>query len=170
MKHYINYDFEDFAKINKGKVRIFLEECWREIYTEIIGTDNTEHMITKLNDGDLEWMLSAQDTNLLICFDDENILGTCMYASRYDITYIWGFYVHAAERGSGIGRKMLSYVAANALADNYLEIIVLEANEAAIEFYKHIGFEIIEKIVYEFLQDCTRPAFRMNIKAGSLSQ
>lgn len=55
--------------------------------------------------------------------------------------YLEDLYVKPEVQGKGIGRKMLAFVAHLAIEKNYgrLEFSVLNWNQSAIEFYKHIA-------------------------------
>lgn len=170
MKTYINYDVNNLTTANKEKLRAFFKDCWRATYPQQLGTDITERMINTLDGDHLGNMLSAEDINALVCIDDKNIIGTCMYASRNDITYIWGVYVLQSMQTSGIGRTMLATIADKVLANNILQVVVLEASNNAVEFYKHLGFTITQKIVYELVKDCNQPAFIMTVRADSLTE
>lgn len=169
LKIFINYDVNNLTNSDIEKLRVFLRDCWRATYLQQLGTNITEKMINTLNDDHLGGMLSAEDINVLVCFNDQDIVGTCMYASRYDTTYIWGVYVHTSEQASGIGRSLLSRVVDNISGSNVLQVIVLEASDNAVAFYKHLGFSIIQKIAYELMEGCNQPAFVMKVRADSLT-
>lgn len=170
MKDFVVYDVNSLTNAFNEKLRAFLKHCWRETYFQQLGSDITKRMIDSLDDNNLGGMLSAEDVSVLVCMDDDEILGTCMYASRYGITYIWGVYVHPSQQASGIGKGMLSTLVKKNIFKNILQVIVLEVSTGAIEFYKHLGFSITQKIVYELIEGCNQPAFIMTVSSDSLSE
>jgi GNAT superfamily N-acetyltransferase len=69
--------------------------------------------------------------------------------------YIEDLFVKPAERGKGIGKKMLAYLAQLAKSRNWgrLEWWVLDRNKIAIDFYKHIGAQSVKEGTVHRLTD-----------------
>ncbi len=60
--------------------------------------------------------------------------------------YLEDLYVHEHERGRGVGRRLLEYLAALAIDRGWgrMEWAVLDWNESAIGFYRRLGATLLE--------------------------
>jgi GNAT superfamily N-acetyltransferase len=86
------------------------------------------------------------------CVDDKPV-GFALYFHSFSTflgrpgLYLEDLFVRPAERGRGVGRRLLSWLAALALARGCgrLEWAVLDWNEPAINFYRKLGAELKEE-------------------------
>lgn len=144
----INKDFNFRSVSLREELRAFLKLCWRETYTEQLGEEIAQTMIRSLDDESLGGLLDAKDTHVMLTMNGKKIIGSCMYAIRHNVAYIWCVYVIKCAQSSGVGRTMIETVANATLKNTVLYVIVLEVSTGAIEFYKNLGFEINGKRKY----------------------
>lgn len=75
-------------------------------------------------------------------YQEDNVLGYLEYSLIYDRMEIDSFFVEENNRRCGIGKKLMSYLIAEAI-DNHVLNITLEVritNEIARNLYKNFGF------------------------------
>jgi len=86
---------------------------------------------------------------VVIAYEDETPVGYAIYFFTYSSfialpsLYLEDLFVLPGSRGSGVGRRLLAFVAAKAVARgcSRMEWAVLNWNEPAIGFYKKLGAE-----------------------------
>ncbi|WNU99105.1 GNAT family N-acetyltransferase [Enterobacter sp. DTU_2021_1002640_1_SI_PRY_ASU_LCPMC_013] len=144
----INKNFNLKSVSEREALREFLKLCWCQTYTKQLGEDITLTMIRTLDDESLGGLLDDKDIHVVLAMMGKKIIGSCMYAIRDNVAYIWGVYVIKYAQSSGTGRAMIEAVA-NAIPKNTaMQVIVLEVSIGAIEFYKNLGFKICGKTKY----------------------
>ncbi|WP_404344101.1 GNAT family N-acetyltransferase [Pseudoalteromonas mariniglutinosa] len=93
-------------------------------------------------------LFSADATaHSIICFDGEQAIGFAVYFYNYSTwlgkngLYLEDLYVSHHSRGKGAGKKIMQYLAKQALAKDCgrFEWVVLDWNKTAIDFYDSIG-------------------------------
>lgn len=88
---------------------------------------------------------------MLALVDDEAV-GLAVFFYEYSTwrgspgVYIQDLYVSSQARGTGLGRQLLRAVRerAGARGGRYVKLTVYDGNQAAISFYRHLGFELCD--------------------------
>ena len=88
---------------------------------------------------------------MLALVDDEAV-GLAVFFYEYSTwrgspgVYVQDLYVASQARGTGLGRQLLRAVRerARARGGRYVKLTVYDANQAAISFYQHLGFELCD--------------------------
>lgn len=75
-------------------------------------------------------------------YQEDNVLGYLEYSLIYDRMEIDNFFVEENNRRCGIGKKLMSYLIAEAITNHVLNITleVRISNEIARNLYKNFGF------------------------------
>lgn len=75
-------------------------------------------------------------------YQEDNVLGYLEYSLIYDRMEIDNFFVEENNRRCGIGKKLMSYLIAEAITNHVLNITleVRITNEIARNLYKNFGF------------------------------
>lgn len=88
---------------------------------------------------------------MLALVDDEAV-GLAVFFYEYSTwrgspgVYVQDLYVASQARGTGLGRQLLRAVRerARAWGGRYVKLTVYDGNQAAISFYRHLGFELCD--------------------------
>ena len=89
---------------------------------------------------------------IMLAFEDSEAVGLAVFFYEYSTwrgspgVYIQDLYVADHLRGTGLGRKLLWAVKKHARTwgGRYVKLTVYDNNQAAISFYRHLGFEMCE--------------------------
>lgn len=147
----------------RSRLRAFLVTCWRETYQEQLGSVTATAMVESLAGDDLGGILPATDERVVLAFHDDRIVGSCVYAARGAIIYVWGCYIRRAFQRSGTGRRLIRHVQRESLSARRLQVTVLCASTSAIAFYGSLGFAVVERVEYELFSGCREPAQVMEL-------
>lgn len=118
--------------------------------TELAEYERAKHeVVASVEDIERSLFGVQSSTPALICSLDSKPIGFAVYFFSYSTwlgrngIYLEDLYVSPDHRGSGAGKALLKYLAAEACAKNCgrLEWSVLDWNEPAISFYRSIGAE-----------------------------
>lgn len=118
--------------------------------TELAEYERAKHeVVASVEDIERSLFGVQSSTSALICSLDSKPIGFAVYFFSYSTwlgrngIYLEDLYVSPDHRGSGAGKALLKYLAAEACAKNCgrLEWSVLDWNEPAISFYRSIGAE-----------------------------
>ncbi len=110
-------------------------------------------------------------TKAVICLSDGKPIGFAVYFLNFSTwlgkngLYLEDLYISPEFRGSGAGKKVLKYLAVNAIENNCgrFEWSVLDWNEPAIKFYESIGAKAQSEWVGYRLQGQSLIDFATNI-------
>ncbi|MGX1498559.1 ribosomal protein S18 acetylase RimI-like enzyme [Labrenzia sp. MBR-25] len=149
--------------VPRWRLRCFLATCWRETYDEQLGGDITSALIATLEDDGLGGILPATDERVVLVFRGKQIVGSCVYAARGSVAYVWGCYISQAVQRSGIGRRLIRHVLCAGLSTERLQVTVLCASKGAIAFYQSLGFAVVKRGEFELLPGCNEPALIMEL-------
>jgi ribosomal protein S18 acetylase RimI-like enzyme len=146
----------------RWRLRSFLATCWRETYVDELGADTTSALIATLEDDDLGGILPSVDERVVLVFRGQQIVGSCVYAARGSVAYVWGCYISLAVQRSGIGRSLIRHILCAGLSTERLQVTVLCASRGAIAFYESLGFAVVNQVNFELLPGCKEPALIMD--------
>lgn len=104
---------------------------------------------------DLATVLSGYNpTDVVICMDDETLVGIAMMA-KYNVIsghkgMIEDVVVSSAYRGKGIGRKLMEKLLEQAEKESLDDVLLFSGHHrtAAISLYKSLGFKLKESGLY----------------------
>lgn len=162
-------DIRHSAGLPRGRLRSFLASCWRETYGKQLGADTASALIATLEGDRLGGILPATDERVLLAFQDKQIVGSCVYAARGSVAYVWGCYVSQPVQRSGIGRRLIREILnANSGAER-LQVTVLRASKSATGFCTALGFKVVDQVEFELLPGCKQPALVMDALVADLA-
>lgn len=80
-------------------------------------------------------------------YEEEKVIGYLNYSLIYDRMEIDNFFVEETRRREGIGKKMMSYLVADAINSHVVNITleVRISNEVARNLYKNFGFREVAR-------------------------
>lgn len=132
--------------LTKGDVTPKLQSQLTELYKQL----NSE--LTQL---ELTTVLSSYNTtDVVICLDNENLVGIAMMAKYGVISghkgMIEDVVVSSDYRGKGIGRKLMEKLLDQAKKENLNDVLLFSGHHrtAAISLYKSLGFTLKESGLY----------------------
>jgi GNAT superfamily N-acetyltransferase len=88
----------------------------------------------------------------ILAFEDHEAVGLAIFFSEYSTwrgtpgVYVQDLYVSERLRGGGLGRDLLGAVRerARSWGGRYVKLTVYDGNQAAVSFYRHLGFDLCE--------------------------
>ena len=118
------------------------DEIWYEHYTPIIGTNQVEYMLEKFQSVKAMTEQIRNGYLYFLCENDHKTIGYMSVNISDRSLFLSKFYVAAAERGKGYGRKMISYLEtlAREKSLNKILLTVNKHNTGSIHMYKKVGF------------------------------
>ncbi|WP_256300115.1 GNAT family N-acetyltransferase [Haloarchaeobius salinus] len=131
------------------------ERSWEQDYPDILTRETAREAVHDWYDADqLELDAVAADTALIVAIDEEAdedragpAVGFLHGVVDDDTGTLLRVYVDPDNRGDGIGRSLVEYA-----IDDFdtrgverVEAMVLAANEPGNEFYRSLGFELVQR-------------------------
>jgi ribosomal protein S18 acetylase RimI-like enzyme len=131
------------------------ERSWEHDYPDILTRESAREAVTEWYDADrLELDAVAADTALLVAIDEDADedqagppIGFVHGVVDDDTGTLLRVYVDPEYRGDGVGRSLVEYA-----IDDFgtrgverVEAMVLAANEPGNEFYRSLGFELVQR-------------------------
>jgi diamine N-acetyltransferase len=144
-------------------VEALADEIWREHFTAIIGKEQVDYMLEKFQS---KHAIAEQINNgvqyFFICSNKEHV-GYMAAQPKGNQLFLSKFYILAAQRGKGLGRKAITFIEKLAIekAAGKISLTVNRYNSAAIEVYKKLGFVIEESIVQDIGEGFVMDDYRM---------
>jgi len=144
-------------------VAALAEEIWREHFTSIIGKAQVDYMLEtfqseqaiceQLRNGFLYYLIKSNDSDV----------GYFGVLPTGDDLLLSKFYIRSAERGKGLGRKVLIFIESLAAEKGATRITltVNKYNLRTIETYKKLGFEITESLIQDIGNGFVMDDYRM---------
>lgn len=136
---------EDAGDLSRLAVRI-----WRDHYTSIIGSEQTEYMLQKFQSEEVIFNSIQNGMEYYMAFCN-NVL--CGYAAVKHIetgntVFLSKLYVERQFREKGLSKKLLEEVYKFAAARNAKSIWLTcnKYNARTLDIYKKLGFEIIDQM------------------------
>ncbi|MCP5322926.1 MAG: GNAT family N-acetyltransferase [Candidatus Paracaedibacteraceae bacterium] len=121
-----------------------------DLIIELASYEKLEDRVSAtLKDIDMTLFKSDPKAHVLIAEEDSNVVGFVLYHTSYSTflckpcIHIEDLYVREEHRGKGYGEALVKAVCEIAYEKDYgrVDWVVLDWNQPAIEFYKHIGAE-----------------------------
>ncbi|MCX6121086.1 MAG: GNAT family N-acetyltransferase [Ignavibacteriales bacterium] len=130
-------------------VRYLLWETWKESYSSFIPVDD---LLVYFNENYTSKKLAEQyndaKVNSFVAEYDDVIAGyeKTYYNEKENRLYVHQLYVLSVYQNLGLGRKLMRSAAkrAQSLGLDKVWVGVMAKNESAIEWYKKMGYEIVE--------------------------
>ncbi|WP_207421667.1 GNAT family N-acetyltransferase [Desertivirga brevis] len=122
-------------------------EIWRSAYRDILSTDQIEFMLADMYSiVSLEQQVQ-QGAIFLLAEERAVVVGFASFTPNSSAYKIHKLYIHTSQQGKGVGSKLLNFIEAHAKENNasFLDLNV-NRNNPALNFYKRIGFEILEEV------------------------
>ena len=133
----------DFPSIQR-----IAHQTWPVTFGDILSPDQINYM--------LEWMYSLSSLKeqtsqkghyFLLAKEEDMNLGFASYELNYKgtpVTKIHKIYILPETQGKGLGKKLIGSISEIALAhDNQALLLNVNRSNPAVQFYQHLGFEII---------------------------
>jgi len=154
------------AATNKQQIAIIArlaDEIWREHFTSIIGRAQVDYMLEKfqseraiceqLSDGFLYYLIKSNNSDV----------GYFGVLPTNDSLLLSKFYIRSAERGKGLGRKVLTFIESLAAEKgaSRITLTVNKYNSDTIEAYKKLGFQITESLIQDIGDGFVMDDYRM---------
>lgn len=122
-------------------------EAWPHTYKDLLSAEQIEYMMNMMYSTDSLQRQMHAGSHFVAVKEGENYLGYLAYESGYNgqpQTQIHKIYLLPASQGKGVGRILIDKAceAAREHNDEKLRLNVNRDNNA-VNFYKHMGFEIV---------------------------
>jgi ribosomal protein S18 acetylase RimI-like enzyme len=124
-------------------------EVWPKTFKDILSTDQIKYMMEMMySTSSLEEQM-RNNHQYLLAKDEEEYLGFLSYELNYKgkpCTKVHKIYVLTSAQGKGVGRILIDEAARIARDNGNKELSLnVNRNNKAINFYKKIGLEIVDK-------------------------
>lgn len=159
--HYLSYG-ADLAPI-----REHFEVCFSESYAEDLDPAALKSLLDSLKSNDVGGLLPSRDEKRLVVLDDKKIIGSAIWATRSNITYIWGGYVRRDYQRKGVGSAMMLEILDHKPAATVFELSVMQSSQDAVAFYLSKGFSVVSEGVYELVLGQEHPTIVMRVNASA---
>jgi ribosomal protein S18 acetylase RimI-like enzyme len=139
---------------NAASLRVIIRNAAAEDEPRIVALWRASNLVTSYNDPskDFHFARAKESSDILVGLDAETtIVGSVMVG--HDGHRGWIYYLAAdpKHRNQGIGRSMVE------AAEQWLKnkgvvkvmLLVRETNTPVVDFYKHLGFEAVPRIVMQ---------------------
>lgn len=115
---------------------------WRESYRGLMPAQQLDEICEMwLAPRNFKERIADKNAANILAIVDGKIVGHCYALPRENRSVLIGYlYVLESAQGAGIGTTLLNAVLDVFPGTVHLELAVLENNQAAIGFYKHLGF------------------------------
>jgi ribosomal protein S18 acetylase RimI-like enzyme len=143
-------------------------EIWTEHFTAIIGADQVEYMLDKIqSENAIADQIQNKGYTYFLIEDNNQAIGYCAIAQQDKTLFLSKLYILKNMRGKGLARKTIDFVKTIALERN-LESITLTVNKnntGPIAAYEKIGFvntgPIVQDIGGGFVMDDYKMELRL---------
>lgn len=127
---------------------------WPITYGEILSKIQVDYMLNLFYSKEaLMAQFDKKEQLFYLIKKDESILGFFAIENNYqnkDTTKIHKIYILPHTQGKGVGRLTIEHVEKLALANNSKSLLLnVNRSNSALDFYKKIGFEVINEIDIE---------------------
>lgn len=136
------FSIRDARLADATALSVMMRRSWHESYLGLM-PDEKLHEICEMWLAPRNFKERIADKNAanVVAIVDDEVVGHCYALPRENRSVLIGYlYVLESAQGAGIGTTLLNAVLEVFPGTVHLELAVLENNQAAIGFYKHIGF------------------------------
>lgn len=133
-------------------IRFIAYSSWQETYRDIISQDQISYMLEQMYSSVslAEQMNVLRHRFVLVRQDETSALeGFVSYETNYgnsSVTKLHKLYVLPQSQGFGLGRILIDEVCKEAKSEGNRSVrLNVNRNNRAIDFYQHIGFDVIGK-------------------------
>jgi RimJ/RimL family protein N-acetyltransferase len=162
-------------KVTDDKLVATVEELadriWREHYTSMIGMDQVEYMLDKIQSKDAISKQIQDEGYLYYLLQDKNggWIGYLAVVPRQNELFLSKFYIRAGDRGKGYGKYAMEFIKSIAKEKSLYKITLVtnKRNKNSINAYKRFGFIITAPVVTDIGDGFVMDDYKMelNLKA-----
>ena len=143
-------------------------EIWNEYFVDIIGQAQVDYMLEKFQS---ERAICEQVRNGFLYYlikSNNSDVGYFGVLPTNDSLLLSKFYIRSAERGKGLGRKVLTFIESLAAEKgaSRITLTVNKYNSDTIEAYKKLGFQITESLIQDIGNGFVMDDYRMEKVIG----
>lgn len=126
-----------------SSIQALLRSTWHATYDEILGRKRIEELSKTWHHLDrLQSDLDRKQSRFLVLLINNQIKATAFVYNKNDVTIIGRVYVHPDCQNSGLGTLLMKDIMAHESQGTTMRLTVEPNNNAAIQFYQKLGFEI----------------------------
>ncbi|MEH6452409.1 MAG: GNAT family N-acetyltransferase [Psychromonas sp.] len=118
---------------------------WTEHYTPIIGLAQVKYMLERLHSADIiQTEVNQQNKHYYLIYNGQKAIGYIGFSIEQSHLFLSKIYVLSSERGNGIGKHALAFIAEQARSNHLTKIslTVNKNNSNSITAYQKTGFTI----------------------------
>jgi ribosomal protein S18 acetylase RimI-like enzyme len=154
-------EYRNFNEIKE--LTSLIRAVWREYYAPIIGVEQVEYMLDKFQSVEAILRQIEENYRYYGLLREGRLAGYYAVQPQAEEIFLSKFYVAAAFRGQGLGKKTLQH-----LIDHYatpdkktIWLTVNKKNGNSIAIYKKLGFVITESIITDVGDGFVMDDYRM---------
>lgn len=139
-------------------------DIWEEHYIPIIGADQVSYMMEKFQKAEVMYRQSKEGAyQFILVYAAGQLVGYMAFAENQDELFLSKFYLQKGFRGKGWAREMLGFLEDIATRKGLTRIglTVNKFNNASIQAYKALGFDVVEPLVVDIGGGFIMDDFRM---------
>lgn len=136
------FSIRDARLADATALSVMMRRSWHESYMGLMPDDKLHEICEMwLAPRNFKERIADRNSANILAFIGNEIVGHCYALPRDNHSVLIGYlYVLESAQGAGIGSTLLNAVIDVFPGTVHLELAVLENNQSAIAFYKHIGF------------------------------
>lgn len=150
-----------------AKVEELADGIWREHYTPIIGIDQVEYMLDKIQSKDAIVKQIQDEGYLYYLLQDKNgrWVGYFAVIPRKDELFLSKFYIRAKYRGKGCGRHAMEFIKSIAKEKGLYKVTLVtnKRNTNTIGVYKRLGFVVTAPVVTDIGDGFVMDDYKMEL-------
>lgn len=141
-------------KLRKSDIQIvqtLAKEIWNEHYRKILSQEQIEYMLDLFYSTEKIQEEISNGYSWELVFYNSLPVGFMCLKFESEKVHLSKIYLHSDVRGKGLGKELIQHAIELAQEKNYFAIYlnVNKYNTDSIEFYKRLGFQIIEEGVFD---------------------
>lgn len=123
---------------------------WTEHYVPIIGQEQVDYMLAKFQSAEaIELQIKEEGYSYFLIYSGDRPVGYLGTKRKNNELFLSKLYVLESERGKGIGRTGVDFLAAECLGNGleYITLTVNKNNLRTIHAYEKMGFDIYGEMI-----------------------